>query len=128
MNDLRAAAQQALEALEQAHPKPYNEDVRAHVEAITALRAALAQEEQEPVAWGVDWGRDGNQSCCTIIKRRADGAQEVVAVEYGPPRREWKGLTDQEIGMEYVKWDATPGASMAHFARAIEAALKERNA
>jgi hypothetical protein len=29
--------------------------------------------------------------------------------------------------MLYVKWDATPGASMAEFARAIEAALKERN-
>jgi hypothetical protein len=43
------------------------------------------------------------------------------------PRREWRGLTDQEIGMLYVIWDATPGASMAHFARAIEAALKEKN-
>jgi hypothetical protein len=30
--------------------------------------------------------------------------------------------------MEYVKWDATPGVSMGNFARAIEAALKERNA
>jgi hypothetical protein len=44
-----------------------------------------------------------------------------------PPRREWQGLTDTEIGMEYVKWDATPGTSMADFARAIEAALKEKN-
>jgi hypothetical protein len=59
--------------------------------------AGLAQQEPEPVAWsgvtwGVDWGRDGDQSCCTIIKRHADGTQEVVAVEYGPPRRE----TEQE--------------------------------
>ena len=46
MTTLREAAQQALEALEQAHPKPYNEHVRAHVEAITTLRAALEQPEQ----------------------------------------------------------------------------------
>jgi hypothetical protein len=44
MTDLRAAAQQALEALEQAHPEPYDTDIRAHVEAITALRAALARQ------------------------------------------------------------------------------------
>jgi hypothetical protein len=40
----------ALEALEEAHPKPYNESVISHVEAITALRTAIeAAEEQE--AW-----------------------------------------------------------------------------
>jgi hypothetical protein len=49
MSDLKKAAQQALEALEKAHPKPYNEDVREHCAAITALRAALTQPE--PVAW-----------------------------------------------------------------------------
>ena len=71
----------------------------AHVAAIhewaeraKTAEAALAQQEQEPVTWGVDWGRNGDQSCCTIIKRHADGVQEVVAVEYGPPRRE----TEQE--------------------------------
>ena len=46
------AIRQALEALEAAHPKPYNESVISHVEAITALRTAIAEaEKQEPVAW-----------------------------------------------------------------------------
>ena len=46
------AMKQALEALEEAHPKPYNESVISHVEAITALRTAIEQaEKQEPVAW-----------------------------------------------------------------------------
>ena len=31
-------------------------------------------------------------------------------------------LTDDEIAEIYIKWDATPGTSMADFARAIEAA------
>ena len=121
MTDLRTAAQQALEALEGELP---GWRTPAQENAITALRAALAQ--QEPVTWGVDWGRDNDQSCCTIIKRHADGTQEVVAVEYGPPRREWRGLTDDEISALFppsLRSDYKPYS----FARAIEQALKERN-
>ena len=91
MTTLREAAQQALEALEYYQHRKLEWDY-ADEATITDLRAALAQQEQEPVTWGVDWGRDGDQSCCTIIKRHADGTQEVVAVEYGPPRSE----TEQE--------------------------------
>ena len=52
------AMKQALEALEEAHPKPYNESVISHVEAITALRTAIEaaekqEQEPEPVAWAV---------------------------------------------------------------------------
>ena len=46
---------QALEALEEAHPKPYNESVITHFEAIVSLRQAIADlESQEPVAWTSD--------------------------------------------------------------------------
>ena len=49
MTTLREAAQQALEALEEYAPQHGNpDDMDA---AITTLRAALAQQEQEPVAW-----------------------------------------------------------------------------
>jgi len=44
MTTLREAAQQALEALDSDHP-----DVQ--LRAAVTLRAALAQPEQEPVAW-----------------------------------------------------------------------------
>ena len=40
------------------------------------------QPEQEPVEWGVDWGKDGNS--VSIIKRLADGNIEVLAWEYSP--------------------------------------------
>ena len=46
MIDLRAAAQQALEALESAEVDPHSSD--AVYKAITALRAALAEPVQEP--------------------------------------------------------------------------------
>ena len=57
-------------------------------EAITALREALAEQpaqpQQEPVTWGVDWGRAGDIPCVSIIKRMPGGGIEVVAVEYAP--------------------------------------------
>jgi len=53
MSDLRKAAQQALEALESG---PDGDPILAG-ETITALRAALAQPEQEPVTWQYDYTR-----------------------------------------------------------------------
>ena len=35
--------------------------------------------------WGVDWGKAGDQSCVSIIKRLPGGGIEVLATEYGPP-------------------------------------------
>ena len=98
--------------------------------AALALRAALAQPEQGPVAWrykgmmGMPWSLsdDGYYVSC-----KRDKGYTVEPLYTHPPSREWKGLTKEEIGMGYVKWDATSGASMADFARAIETALKERN-
>jgi len=124
------AMKQALEALENAQenfgtwwPEP-----------IAALRLAIEQaERQEPVAWGVDWGKAGDIPCVSIIKRLADGGMEVVAVEYAPyaytapPQRQ--PLTEEEIWREYqALWPFHPqeeprlAADMATFARAIERA------
>jgi len=100
----------------------------AHSHDCPVAKAALEQQEQEPVAWiQPDHLQKARRApfLCRVepTKRMSD----FVAVYTHPPRREWVSLTDTEIGMEYVKWDATPGASMADFARAIEAALKEKN-
>jgi hypothetical protein len=131
MSDLRTAAQQALEALENARDTTYSDTLYAQFEvAITALKTALAQ--QEPVTWGVDWGRDNDQSCCTIIKRHADGVQEVVAVEYAPPRREWVSLTPDAVfaSDEIMAANASLGLridQLMDLAHAVEQACKERN-
>jgi Zn-finger domain-containing protein len=39
----------------------------------------------------------------------------------------WKRLSDQDISDAYIKWDATPGVSMADFARDIEKKLRAKN-
>ena len=83
----------------------------------------------ELVTWGVDWGKDGDIPCVSIIKRLPDGGIEVLAVEYGP-QRTWVGLTDEEIADCAEKMEASdPTDSFwREFFRAIEAKLKEKNA
>lgn len=78
-------------------------------------------------------GKRGCEECMKAgLKQAWENYQEAIK-RFDRPRcghnccREWQGLTDTEIGMLYVKWDATPDASVPDFARAIEAALKEKN-
>jgi len=91
----REKLEQVLEAL--TYCEALNSGVeRQKMQARNAIQEALAQPAQEPVAWGVDWSKAGDIPCVSIIKRLPDGGIEVLAVEYGPPRR-WVGLTDGEI-------------------------------
>ena len=118
MSNLRAAAQQALEALEicavrqehQWHGLQQVQIVKA------ALRAALEQPEQEPVAWMTP-GKD-------IITCNGAGTRfnDWIPLFTHPPRREWRGLTDQEIVAIFLLAPTQPA-----FARAIEAALRSKN-
>ncbi len=115
------AMKRALEALED--PIAF---AKGHA-AKAALRLAIKQaERQEPVAWGVDWGKAGDIPCVSIIKRLADGGMEVVAVEYAPyaytapPQRQ--PLTEAEIEA-LARWADEHGAPWhIAFARAIERA------
>ena len=87
---------------------------------ILAIKAALAQPEQEPVAWTVagqvrDWGKDFS----------AYQTQHYVRPIYtSPPQREWVGLTDDEIDAALGVYDSFGGRLDA---RKIEAKLKEKN-
>ena len=124
MSDLRAAAQQALEALEtrgEHHPRVYR--------AIEALRAALAETQQEPVAWKVIRS-DGGDAFLTgereIAEATAHNNWTKVPLYASSPRRQWHGLTDDEI--EAAWKSCAPKRLLPSFAAAIEAALKEKNA
>ena len=116
-------ALEALKQIDEAMPFPVAKLAQK------VIKEALA--EPEPVAWGVDWGPDGNS--VSIIKRLADGGIEVVGWEYAPhpPQRTWVGLTDEEIEkIAKPFWDGHLGYGYADFdsagfARAIEAKLKE---
>ncbi len=103
-------------------------------EKIKQLETALdelKQHEQEPVAWIDDSGHPKH------LRHWQSSTENHL---YGPlrplythsPRREWQGLTEEEI-RDLWSWSATAEAertatTQQHaFARAIEAALKEKN-
>lgn len=92
-------------------------------EAIAVLRERLAQPEQKPVAWR----HRGNLHEFDP----SDWAEGPVTPLYTtPPRREWQGLTEQEIKdceKQAMVNGSLPFEQRFFFARAIEAKLKERN-
>jgi hypothetical protein len=125
MADIRQAAQQALEALRYGKPN----------KAITILREALEQPEQEPVAWMFQHNETGRMNYVSN-----DGANTPELFLKGNPRyalvcplytaspaaqRPWVGLTEDEI-LEAAQIDA-PDTWLFETAYAIEAKLKELN-
>jgi hypothetical protein len=115
MTTLREAAQQALEAMEETQRhRAYTQGIP---DAITALRDALAQEEQEPAIYPDE--------------AREMGLEEVALYTY-PPRREWQNLTMQEINalpeIGGVMWRMGTSHAVVRALRAVERALKEKNA
>ena len=123
---MRQALELALEALEDYVEEygPHEKDSGAAY-AITAIKEALAQPEQEPVAY------------INIEERKLEWAYKymswdtptVVNLPKIPlyttlPQRTWVGLTDEEI-YEAVK--DREGSSWRVIVDAIEAKLKERN-
>ncbi len=122
--NLRDAAQQALDALESEHP-----DIQ--LRAAIALRAALEQPEQEPVAWMV-YTLDGKSAFVTDNPADFGDQHRALPLYTHPPRREWQGMTDDELtalGIVHSRYqeESLETGGWFDFARAIEAALKEKN-
>ena len=96
-------------------------------EAAEALRARLAQPEQEPMK---DWVVSHNEIC--VLLRQA---HDALALTSYPPKREWVGLTDDEILADDVlryHFGMNGGAGPVSkkgktIIEAIEAKLKEKN-
>jgi hypothetical protein len=120
MTDLRDAARQALEALEKVKYGLWEEDSREGRALITALKAALEQPEQEPVAWTTMPDADDWMFVSGTEKPPLPGEWHPLYTH--PPRREWRSLSEEEFGYIYVR-----SATHEEFARAIEAALRSKN-
>ena len=114
-DQLRQAAQQALEALEGELwlmlDKPEDEQYRVKyaylLTVITALRTALAaQPQQEPVAWMFEHSETGRMNYVSndgmhtpelFLKTNLRYAL-VCPLYAAPPQRPWVGLTDNDWG------------------------------
>ena len=115
MTDLRKAAEMALEALND-DPKMLGDWLDNLKTAREALRQALSQPEQEPVAQLQE--EQFGRGQVLWFNKPADKTMLYTA----PPKREWVGVTYDEV-YEFV----CTTDSYIDFAKAIEAKLKEKN-
>jgi hypothetical protein len=121
MTDLRQAAQQALEALDDDR---YLYKYPHVIAAITALRTALAQPEQEPVAWLKEDWTGGHLNYESVYEE----AFAAFPVYKHPPaaQRKWVGLEPEEI-LDLFDRNNVYGSKWIEFARTVEAKLKAKN-
>ena len=117
----REAMQMALEALE--NDPISHAGIVSRKQAITALRQAL-ETEQEPVAWLKTWS-DGSVSVLKT-KSHAFADHELEPLYTAPPKKEWVGLTTDEMKEIADRYHIKPPNIPVAF-RAIEAKLKEKN-
>jgi hypothetical protein len=92
-------------------------EIKASIETIIAIKEALAQPEQKPVAWMNDSTPSG------IFARHIEGAKNfgcTIPLYTALPQRTWVGLTDDEI--EHLRNDQPWWV-----VRDIEAKLKDKN-
>jgi hypothetical protein len=102
----------ALEALE----NPWKAGPDGVADAITAIKEALAQPEQEQGPIGFYSGRLNGHDLLSLVIQIPVGTNLYTT----PPQRTWVGLTDEEI-VQCQQGD------IYHFYRCIEAKLKEKN-
>ena len=79
--------------------------------------------QQEPVAWMHTTGTGH----VYFRKKPQDKVFNPQPVFTSPPKREWVGLTDEEIKSVCYSRDWTATWTDTTFARAIEAKLREKN-
>ena len=100
--------------------KAHDENCKA-IKAITAIKQALAQPEQEPVAWM--WKDMRGQEIVSLFEPRLNS----VPLYTHPPQRTWVGLTDEERLKLYRQFEDCLESDGWEYEKAIEAKLKEKN-
>lgn len=114
----REALKLALEFVESVHAGEWGSATNRD-ELVAAIKAALAQPAQEPVAWWNDMSG--------VIDLNVSGRGKPLYTT--PPQREWVGLTNEEIKKVLAEISQIPPIDFTTktYAQAIEAKLKEKN-
>ena len=135
----REAIEEAIEVLEDASAEMLMEtgDKNYYIEAIAVLRQALVdaddtsqervdeivKDEHEPVAWANSFDLQNFD----MKVRTGPDLHHTVPLYTAPPKREWVGLTDEELKPLCDENHIMFGAYTVDFIQAIEAKLKEKN-
>ena len=121
---MRQALELSLEALESIPEEIEGWIPDKCTDAVIAIKEALAQPEQEPVACVQDL--DEVKRKHLVYEKGMDWKDPLYTT---PPQRTWVGLTDEEIADCAEKMEASdPTDSFwREFFRGIEAKLKEKN-
>jgi len=126
----------ALEALEVSTDWDVNATGRQlkSMQAITALRKALAAHVQEPVAWGMQNDYGQIYDCITPEEHANLEGEYTVPLYTTTPvaERQWVGLTDEEVyplANEHLHYqmEGYEVSGIYNLAQAIETKLKEKN-
>ena len=108
------------------HKKDPEQDAAWVKDRDNALRQALAQQEQEPVAW-----KETDEVECPVCQERGFPWPECGHITYlertTPPQRTWVGLTEEDLKLLSAEWRIVYGAWLDDFARDIEAKLRSKN-
>ena len=102
--------------------EPYQDIVCAECDFVIASGTDIAQPEQEPVAW------QDPQYKTLIEPHKAH--PDWIPLYTAPPKREWVGLTDEDIDGIYKTHHDKYGKCKTggfEYERTIEAKLKEKN-
>ena len=94
---------------------------------LATYRQALAQPEQEPVAWMVRDQVDGCRYPSASKNPAGSINGESQPLYTAPPRKPWANLTDDEINDFDKKLRDNGDYCSLHFAWGISAKLKEKN-
>jgi hypothetical protein len=92
-------------------------------ESIIFAIEELKRQPKEPIAWMV-YSLDGMSVCVTDNPTDFTPKHKALPLYTTPPKREWVGLTDEEIFEIHKQVDSMQYLT---FGKAIEAALKEKN-
>jgi hypothetical protein len=115
--------------------RPLEQDytsLTAYTRALEQFCDALAQPEQEPVAWryraATFWNRDVHWRYLETLEG-TEGLQGLKLLYTTPPQRTWVGLKEEEQSFVYdqVKQIVDSKPFWVRFADAIEAKLKDKN-
>ncbi len=99
---------------------PHDKDSGAQY-VITAIKEALAQPEQEPVAW---WNKTKDTASTDPVHRNNADCQPLYTT---PPQRTWVGLTADEMEGLYQLATYMDVTDHIHMLMMAEDKLKEKN-